>query len=133
VLAHWLRLVVGAAALTLFRYLMLPVSLASLTFFGFDRVMIELHKRDLQTALVQAAQADTPQTRFAPPEQRLRQALRSEAERARKRNEANDWNLREKADGLEVSVAATYRTRFARYMGEPEWPAPFRMSFGIRK
>jgi hypothetical protein len=118
--------------MTLFRYLMLPVSLASLTFFGFDRVMIELHKRDLQVALTQAAQADTPQTRFAPPEQRLRQALRSEAERARKRGEAYVWNLREKADALEVSVDATYRTRFAKYMGEPEWQAPFKVSFGIR-
>jgi hypothetical protein len=118
--------------MTLFRYIMLPVSLASLTFFGFDRVMIELHKRDLMTALTTAAQSDDPQLRYAPPEQRLRMALRAEAERARKRGEAYAWNLREKGGSLEVNVEASYRTRFAKYMGEPVWPAPFKVSFGIR-
>ena len=67
-----------------------------------------------------------------PAPETLRQALRAEAERARKRGEAYVWNLREKADTLEVSVNASYRTRFAKYMGEPEWQAPFKVSFGIR-
>lgn len=117
----------------LIRYVMLPFSLMSATFFGYDEISAAMHGADLQRQLNEQAAADTPSMRGLQPAERVRTALRAEEKRARDRGETYVWKVVPAPDKIDVDVKATYRTKIAHFVGKPELPVDFTMSFGINQ
>lgn len=117
--------------MTLFRYIMLPFSLIGATFFGYDQVAAQWHSAGLRNALMHAARDDSRDMLHMQPIERVRSALRAEAERARRRGEAYAYEVDSQPGRIEVAVRADYRTKISHYMGKPTLPANFRVVFDL--
>lgn len=117
--------------MTLFRYIMLPFSLIAATFFGYDQVAAQWHGGELRSALMRAARDDSPEALRMQPLERVRAALRTEAERARRRGEAYAFEVTPAPGRIEVAVRADYRTKISHYMGKPTLPVDFRIVFDL--
>lgn len=117
--------------MTLFRYIMLPFSLIAATFFGFDQVAAQWHGSELRNTLMRAARDDSREMLRMQPIERVRNALRAEAERARMRGEAYAYEITPAPGRIEVAVRADYRTRISHYMGKPTLPVSFQIIFDL--
>lgn len=117
--------------MTLFRYIMLPFSLIGATFFGYDQIAAKWHGSELRSALLRGARDDSPEMLRMQPIERVRNALRTEAERARRRGEAYVYEVNPTPGRIEVAVRADYRTKISHYMGKPTLPVDFKIVFDL--
>lgn len=104
----------------LFRYIMLPLSLCSATFFGFDRISAELYKRELIKDIHAQVSQEAQQARFMTPETMVRNVLRKNVKQFERKGIPFDYTLSAKPNRIDVSVNTLYKTKISKFFGTPD-------------
>jgi hypothetical protein len=112
---------------------MLPFSLMSVTFYGYDRVQAQLYQLDLKKQIFQAVSEQRPDFQYQPPLERVRIVLKEHRLKAQKRGEAFTFDLASKPERINAHIETVYKTKISKFVGQPELPTRLDIFFDIAK
>ncbi len=119
----------------LFRYVMLPFSLCSVTFFGFDRISAELYKRelikDIHEQVSQEAYLASSQSRSMTAETMVRNVLRKNVKQFERKGIPYDYTVAVKPNRINVSVNTLYKTKISQFFGTPDIKTKIDLYFDV--